>query len=176
MSGGTAYFLDLDTSLLNTEMVDALELSPADQDQLKQLVNRHFEETESAVAERLLADWGSSVGRFTKVLPRDYARVLAARDQAERDGLDEASDDHSHDGGGQWMSARIGSLAADRSGMLPTAPRPGRGRNASLARADHGRAWRAPLSLAKTGGRSRTQRCSEQSIARLCRLLSRPEG
>ncbi len=90
MSGGTAYFLDLDTSLLNTEMVDALELSPADQDQLKHLVNRHFEETESAVAERLLADWGSSVGRFTKVLPRDYARVLAARDEAERDGLDEA--------------------------------------------------------------------------------------
>ena len=91
MSGGTAYFLDLDSSLLNTEMVDALELSPADQDEVKHLVTRHFEETESAVAESLLTDWETAVDRFTKVLPRDYARVLAARDQAEREGLDEAT-------------------------------------------------------------------------------------
>jgi glutamate synthase (NADPH) large chain len=91
MSGGIGYFLDLDTSLLNNEMVDAMELSPADQDQVKHLVTRHLEETESVVAERLLADWEGSVARFTKVLPRDYARVLAARDQAEREGLDEAT-------------------------------------------------------------------------------------
>jgi glutamate synthase (NADPH/NADH) large chain len=91
MSGGIAYFLDLDRSLLNTEMVDALELTGADQEQVKKLVTRHFEETDSAVAEALLGDWGSAVGRFTKVLPRDYARVLAARDQAESEGLDEAT-------------------------------------------------------------------------------------
>ncbi len=89
MSGGVAYFLDLDTTLLNTEMVDAFALTEPDREQVKRLVRRHFEETESAVAERLLADWDSAVDRFTKVLPRDYARVLAARDQAERDGLDE---------------------------------------------------------------------------------------
>ena len=44
-----------------------------------------------AVAERLLADWESAVGRFTKVLPRDYARVLEARALAESEGLDEAT-------------------------------------------------------------------------------------
>ncbi len=91
MSGGVAYFLDLDRSLLNTEMVDALELTDSDREQVKKLVTRHHEETGSAVAEGLLADWNASVGRFTKVLPRDYARVLAARDQAEHDGLDEAT-------------------------------------------------------------------------------------
>ena len=115
MSGGTAYFLDLDTSLLNTEMVDALELSPADQDQLKHLVNRHFEETESAVAERLLADWGSSVGRFTKVLPRDYARVLAARDQAEARGSRRGRDDHPDDGGRSWLIPEGSSPRRERS-------------------------------------------------------------
>ena len=91
MSGGIGYFLDLDFSLLNTEMVDALELTPADSDQVKHLVIRHLEETESTVARELLDDWETSLPRFTKVLPRDYARVLAARDQAAREGLDEAA-------------------------------------------------------------------------------------
>ena len=35
-------------------------------------------------------DWEDSCARFTKVLPRDFARVLAAREQAETEGLDEA--------------------------------------------------------------------------------------
>jgi glutamate synthase (NADPH/NADH) large chain len=43
------------------------------------------------VAAALLADWAGVAGRFTKVLPRDYARVLAARELAEREGLDEAT-------------------------------------------------------------------------------------
>ena len=41
----------------------------------------------------LLGDWEAAGARFTKVLPRDYARVLAARDQAESEGLDEAATD-----------------------------------------------------------------------------------
>ena len=91
MSGGIGYFLDLDLDKLNTEMVDPLEPSDADLELIKNLVNRQFEETESAVAERLLADWQMSARRFTKVLPRDYARVLRAREEAESEGLDEAT-------------------------------------------------------------------------------------
>jgi glutamate synthase (NADPH/NADH) large chain len=90
MSGGIGYFLDLDPTLLNTEMVDALVPSDADLEFLKNLILRHREETGSDVAESLLADWRSSARRFTKVLPRDYARVLAARQEAESKGLDEA--------------------------------------------------------------------------------------
>ena len=89
MSGGIGYFLDLDESRLNTEMVDALRPSEADLDLVRSLVRRHHEETESAVAAGLLADWKTAGRRFTKVLPRDYARVLAAREQAESEGLDE---------------------------------------------------------------------------------------
>ena len=58
---------------------------------LRKLITRHQEETGSDVAADLLSDWGAASARFTKVLPRDYARVLAARDQAETDGLDEAA-------------------------------------------------------------------------------------
>ncbi len=89
MSGGIGYFLDLDESLLNTEMVDALRPSEADLEFLRGLVRRHHEETESTVAAELLAEWENAGRRFTKVLPRDYARVLAAREQAESEGLDE---------------------------------------------------------------------------------------
>jgi glutamate synthase (NADPH/NADH) large chain len=89
MSGGVGYFLDLDPRLLNTEMVDPFDLTEEDQQVVRHLVTRHFEETESSVAEGLLADWSNARSRFTKVLPRDYARVLAARAQAESEGLDE---------------------------------------------------------------------------------------
>jgi glutamate synthase (NADPH/NADH) large chain len=41
------------------------------------------------VAAYLLDDWDAAGRRFTKVLPRDYARVLAAREEAESQGLDE---------------------------------------------------------------------------------------
>jgi glutamate synthase (NADPH/NADH) large chain len=91
MSGGIAYLLDLDESLLNTEMVDAIEPGEADLELLQGLVKRHLEETGSVVAEGLLADWAFSSTRFTKVLPREYAKVVAAREQAESEGLDEAT-------------------------------------------------------------------------------------
>ena len=91
MSGGIGYFLDLDFDRLNTEMVDALPPSDADLELVKDLVTRHYEETDSGVAKDLLADWPASCRRFTKVLPRDYARVLAAREQAASEGLDEAT-------------------------------------------------------------------------------------
>jgi glutamate synthase (NADPH/NADH) large chain len=90
MSGGIGYFLDLDPTLLNIEMVDALVPSDADLELLRKLIIRHREETGSEVAESLLDDWHASARRFTKVLPRDYARVLAARQEAESEGLDEA--------------------------------------------------------------------------------------
>jgi glutamate synthase (NADPH) large chain len=51
-------------------------------------VQRHLDETGSAVAARLLAGWASALGRFGKVMPKDYKRVLAAARRAERDGLD----------------------------------------------------------------------------------------
>jgi glutamate synthase (NADPH) large chain len=53
------------------------------------VVRRHEEETGSPVAGALLQDWGAAVRRFTEVMPTDYKRVLAAREQAEQEGLSE---------------------------------------------------------------------------------------
>ena len=51
-------------------------------------VERHFGETESAVAKELLTDWDDALHRFGKVMPKDFKRVLQARAAAERDGRD----------------------------------------------------------------------------------------
>jgi glutamate synthase (NADPH/NADH) large chain len=86
MSGGTAYVLDLPQIRVNMEMVDLDPVAEDDAKFLREVVERHHAETGSAVAARLLADWDP--GRFTKVMPKDYKRVLSAASQAEREGRD----------------------------------------------------------------------------------------
>jgi glutamate synthase (NADPH/NADH) large chain len=93
MSGGTAFVLDLRPNRVNTDMVDLMPVGEQDAEWLRQLIQQHRTETESAVAWRLLQDWPAAVARFTKVLPRDYARVLAVRSQAEAEGLDLEGDE-----------------------------------------------------------------------------------
>ena len=88
MSGGIAYVLDLVTIRLNTEMVDLDPLEESDAEFLRDVVMRHEKETGSAVAAGLLASWDQSVARFSKVMPKDYKRVLTAASAAEREGRD----------------------------------------------------------------------------------------
>jgi glutamate synthase (NADPH) large chain len=88
MSGGIAYVLDLALQRINPEMVEIEPLTHEDGDFLRSTVERHMTETGSAVAERLLTDWDDAIERFTKIMPRDYKRVLLARAAAEADGRD----------------------------------------------------------------------------------------
>jgi glutamate synthase (NADPH/NADH) large chain len=88
MSGGTAYVLDLEEQRVNPELVDLGPVPEGVADDLRALVARHHEETGSEVAADLLTDWPDTVARLTEVVPRDYRRVLEARAQASRDGLD----------------------------------------------------------------------------------------
>jgi glutamate synthase (NADPH/NADH) large chain len=86
MSGGIAYVLDLSKRRVNMEMVDLDPIQEEDAKFLRDVVERHYAETGSAAAARLLSDWDAS--RFTKVMPKDYKRVLSAASQAEREGRD----------------------------------------------------------------------------------------
>jgi glutamate synthase (NADPH/NADH) large chain len=88
MSGGVAYLLDLDARRVNTEMVEIEPLDAEDMKVVEALVRGHVDETDSSFAAELLVDWSASVDRFTKIMPRDYKRVLAARAKAEHEGLD----------------------------------------------------------------------------------------
>jgi glutamate synthase (NADPH/NADH) large chain len=88
MSGGVAYVLDLDRKKVNREMVDLQVPGPDDMAWLKQTVQKHYDLTRSAVAASLLGDWPRRSAGFTKVMPRDYQRVLDAAKAARAAGRD----------------------------------------------------------------------------------------
>ena len=87
MSGGRAFLLDLDPALVNMDMVDILAV-PLDQaEDLKSTISDFYTETGSRVAQELLENWNAALSRISLVMPRDYARVLAAIERATKDGL-----------------------------------------------------------------------------------------
>jgi glutamate synthase (NADPH) large chain len=87
MSGGVAFLLDLDERRVNKELVELAPVEGEAAEELRTLVRMHLEETGSPVAEALLDDWSAAVRRFTEVMPTDYKLVLAAKEQAEDEGL-----------------------------------------------------------------------------------------
>ncbi len=81
MSGGVAYVWDKNGNFsdkCNPEMVDLDPVeSPAEQQELRQLIENHRRYTGSSVAENLLANWDNALEKFIKVMPVDYKRALA---------------------------------------------------------------------------------------------------
>ncbi|MEX1079187.1 MAG: glutamate synthase large subunit [Homoserinimonas sp.] len=97
MSGGTAYVYDLRSESVNRESLASgeLKLHPlgsADREIVTDLLTRHLAETGSALAERMLAAGEAALASFVKVLPRDYAAVIATRQAAIEEGLDPDGD------------------------------------------------------------------------------------
>jgi glutamate synthase (NADPH/NADH) large chain len=61
---------------------------PEDQRELiKSVISTFHVETGSEVAADLLKDWSAALNRISLIMPRDYARVLAAIERATKDGL-----------------------------------------------------------------------------------------
>ena len=92
MSGGIAYVYDphdIFEAVLNRDMADLQHLDEADAEFVLGAVRSHVDYTDSAIGGRILAAWPQSLAAFKKVMPRDYARVLAVMKQAEADGLNE---------------------------------------------------------------------------------------
>jgi len=87
MSGGRAFVLDIDSSNVNPEMVDIMSVPAEERENLKSLIESFAFDTNSHVAQNLLADWEQSINRISLVMPRDYARVLRAMEKALREGL-----------------------------------------------------------------------------------------
>src|SRR5208282_4689689 len=89
MSGGIAYILDEAGDFVtrcNQQMVDLEPLCEDDDIELvRDLLIQHAGYTGSTVAARLLSDWDEAVGKFVKVMPLDYRRVLQERKKAEQD-------------------------------------------------------------------------------------------
>ncbi len=81
MSGGVAFVHDPDGRLearLNPASVSLERVdSKADRTLLEGLLQEHLTRTDSPIAKHLLTKWNESVRHFVKVMPDDYARVLA---------------------------------------------------------------------------------------------------
>ena len=81
MSGGLAYVYDPGgdfTGRINPTMVNQIEqLEDTDRFELRRLVEEHARRTGSTLAAGILDRWAEEAGRFVKVFPTDYKRVLA---------------------------------------------------------------------------------------------------
>ena len=79
MSGGIAFVYNVQGDfdvLCNKEMVDLDPVADEDISSLKQLIQNHFNYTDSAVAKFILADFDNQLKHFIKVFPRDYKKAL----------------------------------------------------------------------------------------------------
>jgi glutamate synthase (ferredoxin) len=80
MSGGIAYVFDADGTFpdrCNTEMVELERLDDPDEViEVKRWLEQHAQHTGSPLAKEMIAQWGSAVNRFVKVIPIEYKRYL----------------------------------------------------------------------------------------------------
>lgn len=88
MSGGVAYILDFDEIYCNKSMV-LLEKIKSEEEliEVKNMIENHMKYTGSPQAKKVLKDWKSYSPRFTKVIPKDYKRMIENIDKAHKTGL-----------------------------------------------------------------------------------------
>ncbi|WP_104200769.1 glutamate synthase large subunit [Cryobacterium sp. Y29] len=93
MSGGTAYVYGLTAERVNRDALTSgelrlLALESVDREIVRDLLEQHRDQTDSALAKRMLDNLEETMDTFVKVLPRDYAAVLETRQTALDEGLD----------------------------------------------------------------------------------------
>ncbi|WP_405252396.1 glutamate synthase large subunit [Dokdonia sp. Asnod3-C12] len=88
MSGGIAYVYDVDSSLsrkANSEGLNFLKVEETqDREELRQLVENHYNATLSPLAQRFLENWDVEIGNFTKVLPEEYRQALIRLEEEQK--------------------------------------------------------------------------------------------
>lgn len=88
MSGGVAYVLNFDEINCNQSIV--LLESVSSEEELKEIqamIQKHAEYTGSPLGRKILEDWKTYGRKFTKVIPKDYKRMLENIDRAHKAGL-----------------------------------------------------------------------------------------
>ena len=92
MSGGIAYVHRLSESKVNREALQLGEitLSALDntgEDELRGILEQHFELTDSPLAKIILDDFATYAKEFVRVTPRDYARIVEIQQEAQATGV-----------------------------------------------------------------------------------------
>jgi len=91
MSGGIAYVLDEEGGFpgrVNKQMVEIESLSAADEiAKVRGMIERHRELTGSARAKQVLENWSTVVGKFVRIIPKDFKRAVESLKRAHEQGL-----------------------------------------------------------------------------------------
>lgn len=91
MSGGIVYLLDEHNQLyrnLNKEMVLMEKVETKfDKAELKSLIRRHVQHTDSEKGKQVLADFEAYLPKFKKIIPIDYKRLMQLSSQFEEQGM-----------------------------------------------------------------------------------------
>jgi glutamate synthase (NADPH/NADH) large chain len=87
MSGGIAYVLDTTGRFdyfCNMEMVElSLVETFEDINKVKQMVENHYKYTNSELAKTIVNDWGHYIGKFIKIIPYEFKKILEERKIAD---------------------------------------------------------------------------------------------
>ena len=89
MSGGIAYIYNDKGNFeenCNSETFELETLLDEDLNDLKDLITRHSDYTDSAVAKEILDNWETESQKFVKVMPTDYKRVLNEMNKIKQQG------------------------------------------------------------------------------------------
>ena len=90
MSGGVAYVLDEIGDFpvrCNKDMVSLDKPGEEDAEEIKGMIERHVEYTHSEKGKDILSRWTAMSGKFVKVMPKDYKRMLEAIRKVQKSGL-----------------------------------------------------------------------------------------
>ncbi|MDG1503504.1 MAG: glutamate synthase large subunit [Flavicella sp.] len=88
MSGGIAYVFDPENKftqgLCNEETIEFEEIDAEEGKELKTLIERHVDYTNSNKASEILKDWERNLSKFVKVMPIEYKRALKRLETEEK--------------------------------------------------------------------------------------------
>ena len=79
MSGGIAHIYKEDKRSIknfNMEMIDLETPNIQDEDIIYEMLENHFSNTNSKVAEKILSNWKNKKKNFIKVMPKEYKIAL----------------------------------------------------------------------------------------------------
>jgi glutamate synthase domain-containing protein 3 len=95
MSGGIAYIYDKESNFKEKCNLAAVGLESCSVDDVKNiydLLRKHYQYTQSKVAERILDNFARDIKKFVKVMPKEYKRILELKQIGEKFDLEEVSD------------------------------------------------------------------------------------
>ncbi len=95
MSGGIAYIYDKESNFKEKCNLAAVGLESCSVDDVKNiydLLRKHYQYTQSKVAERILYNYARDIKKFVKVMPKEYKRILELKQIGEKLDLEEVSD------------------------------------------------------------------------------------